>query len=347
MAGDDSFFDRVLSRLFGKDDEGEDADQQLVAELTDAIVDTVEPRVKAHRHYRRELKDCVRATVAWLREIGRMPIDHVLLARASWGSDPRLNTFFGAPDAITEFLGRSRELRAYFDDPANAGVREAFALLGMSKEEKTFLGPRYEDGMLKQDVAQTSVNFNGHRLFALAPTEAQTRVELGRRIVQRLSEVTLSRIMEIDRKGLNLEQQKSLLGTRLRMLKLARDGVPGLVDDPGTVEQQIREVQRQLDERVKDFIEAKSSLATLDGYIEQIREVFAHPEQHVVLTRSELDVTRMNVKADEGTEEPHRTLTLAELQVGGRQPAVIAFVRCLRSELPPKEDLLAKAERFL
>jgi hypothetical protein len=348
VAGDDSFFDRLLSRLFGKEgDDRDDADQQLVAELTDAIVDTVEPRVRAHRHYRRELKDCVRATVAWLRTIGRMPIDHVLLTRAKWGEDPRLNTFFGAPDAVTEFLGRSRELRGFFDDPANLGVQEAFALMGMRKEEKTFLGSRYEDGLLKQDVAQTSVNFAGHRLIAPAATEAQTRLETGRRIIQRLAEITLSRIIAIDRKGLNLEQQKSYLGTQLRMLKLARDGMPGLVDDPTNIEEQIREVQRQLDQSVKGFIETKSSVATLDGYIDRIREVFAHPEQHVVLTRSKLDVTRMNIKANERSEEPHRTLTLAELRIGERQPAVIAFVRCLRSELPPKEDLLAKAERFL
>jgi hypothetical protein len=348
MAGDDSFFDRFLSSLFGKDsDDREDADHQLVAELTDAIVDTVEPRVRAHRHYRRELQDCVRATVAWLRTIGRMPIDHVLLTRANWGDDARLNTFFGAPDAVTEFLGRSRELRAFFDDPANCGVQEAFALMGMRKEEKTFLGPRYEDGLLKQDVAQTAVNFAGHRLIAAAATEAQARVETGRRIIQRLAEVTLSRIIEIDRKGVNLEQQKSYLGTRLRMLKLARDGMPGLVDDPATIEEQIREVQHKLDESVKGFIETKSSLATLDGYIDQIRDVFSHPQQHVVLTQSKLVVTRMNMKVDERTEEPHRTLTLAELRIGERRPVVIAFVQCPRSELPPKEDLLAKAERFL
>jgi hypothetical protein len=344
---DESLFDRVLSKLFGKDGEREDADAQLIAELTDAIVDTVEPRVRAHRHYRRELEGSVRTTLAWLRNIARMPLEPVLLERARWGDDPRLNSFFGAPDAITEFLGHSRELRAFFDDPANAGVQEAFALMGMRKEEKTVFGPRYEDGLLKQDVAQTAVNFTGHRLAAPAGTAAQARLEVGRRVVLRLAQVTLTRIIEIDRKGLNLEQQKAWLSTRLRMLKLARDGMHSLVDDPTTIEQQIDEVEHQLNESVKGFIEVKSTLATLDGYIDVIREEFSHPEQHVVLTRSKLTVTRMNIKADQDTEEPHHTLTLAELRVGDRLEAVIAPVRIPRSELPPKEDLLAKAERFL
>ena len=45
-------------------------------------------------------------------------------------------------------------------------------------------------------------------------------------------------------------------------------------------------------------------------------------------------------------EEPHQALTLAELRVGDRLQAV-TFVRCPRAELPAREDLLAKAERFL
>jgi membrane-associated HD superfamily phosphohydrolase len=40
-------------------------------------------------------------------------------------------------------------------------------------------------------------------------------------------------------------------------------------------------------------------------------------------------------------------LTLTELSIGDNFRVAIAVVRCPRSELPPKEDLLAKAERFL
>ena len=46
-------------------------------------------------------------------------------------------------------------------------------------------------------------------------------------------------------------------------------------------------------------------------------------------------------------EEGHNALTLAELSVGEKLRGVIALVRCPRSELPPKEDLIANAERYL
>jgi len=344
----DSLFDRALAVLFGRQQQVRpDQDREFVAELTDLIVDTVEPRVRANRRYRQKLEPCVRTAIAYLREVGRTPLEPVVLARARWSGDPCINAFFGSADDIPAFLGRSKELRAFFDDPAHAGVAEAFALLGMRREEKTVFAPRFENGMLSAEVTQTTVTLTGHRLVGVSATEHEARLEVGKRIMLRLAQVALGRILEIDRKGLKHEQHKAYLSTRLRFLKLAQDGMEGIVDDPSTVAQQITQVQRELDQAVKDFIEVKSTLVTLDGYIAQIAEVFGHPERHVALARSELRLNRMNVKVEPGRDEAHQALTLVELRVGEHLKAVIAFVRCPRSELPAREDLLAKAERFL
>lgn len=340
-----SLIDRVVAALFGRGAQADAPDQALVAELTDLVVDTVEPKVRAHRRYRQKLDPCIRATVAYLREIGRTPVDSLVLARARWGEDRCLRAFFATADDIPAFLGRSKELRAFFAE--HAGVQEAFALLGMRREEKTVFAPRYQEGMLMEEVTQTTVNFAGHRLVAPSEGEAEVRLEVGRRMVLRLAQVALGRILEIDRQGLQKEQHKAYLSTRLRFLKLAQDGMQGIVEDPATIARQIDEVKRELDAAVKDFIEVKSSLVTLDGYIAQIEEVFAHPERHATLARTELHLDRMNVKVGTAQADPSQALTLAELRVGDRPQAVVAFVRCPRSELPPAEDLLARAERFL
>ena len=338
-----SLIDRVLGRLLGR--AGEDPDRELVAELTDLVVDTVEPKVRAHRRYRELLEPSIRATIAWLRELGRTPLDPVLLAAADWGSDPRLNTFFANAEAIPALLGRSKDLRAFFAE--NAVATEAFALLGMKREERTVFAPRFEDGMLREEVAQLTVNFAGHRLAAIGADEAAVRLAAGRRIVLRMAQVALTRILEIDRKGLEHERHKAYLSTRLRLLELARDGATGIVDDPAAIAQQIADVKRERDQAVRDFIATKSTLATLDGYLDQIAAVFGHPQDHVALTRSGLRVNRMNVKVDAATAEAHHALTLAELRIGERVDAVIAFVRCPRAGLPAPRDRLADAERFL
>jgi hypothetical protein len=340
-------FDRVVSALFGQADVKDEAEQQLIGDMIEMIVDTVEPRVRLRTGYQNKLKGCVRATIACLRSIGKTPLEPVLLTRANWNEDARLNAFFARADDVPALIGRSKELRAFFDDPANEGVEEAFALLGMKKDEKTIFAPRFEDGMLKQEVAQTAVSFSEHRLVAPFATEQQTRLEVGRRIIRRLAQVALGRIIALDEKAVDLQQQKGYLSTRLRMLNLARDGMEGIVDDPATIGEQIRAVERELKETVEGYIDAKSSLATLDGYIAQIDDVFSHPEQHVTLTQSDMRINRMGIKVDDGTDERHNALTLAELNVGDKLRGVVALVRCPRSELPPKEDLLANAERYL
>src|SRR6185503_13270464 len=165
-------------------------------------------------------------------------------------------------------------------------------------------------------VARTSVSFCEHRLVAPSASQQQTRLEVGRRIMLRLAQVALGRIIALDEKAVDLQQRKGYLGTRLRMLNLARDGMEGIVDDPATIREQIRTVERELKETVEDYIETKSSLATLDGYIAQIDEVFSHPEQHVTLTQSDLRLDRMGIKVDDGTDERHNAFTLAELKLG-------------------------------
>jgi hypothetical protein len=186
-----------------------------------------------------------------------------------------------------------------------------------------------------------------HRLVAPSATLAATRLEIGKRIIQRLAQVALSRIVGLDEKATELQEHKAYLGARMRLLNLARDGMEGIVKDPATLREQMRAVERELKQTAEGFIEAKGSLATLDGYIGQIDEVFSHPEQHVALTHTPLRVSRMGVRVDDASAGPVNELSLAELSLGEDWRGAIAIVRCPRAELPPKEDLIAKAERYL
>ena len=105
-----------------------------MAELTDMIVDTVEPKVWADRH-RQKLTACA---PPWPTCASR---PHAAAARAAGARGmeqrPRLNAFFASADDIPAFL--PRDLRAFFEDSAHAGVDEAWALLGMRRDEKTVL----------------------------------------------------------------------------------------------------------------------------------------------------------------------------------------------------------------
>ena len=344
-----SLLERVAAALFGGREPSADdtAERQLVADTIEAVVDAVEPRVRLHARYRDKLEGCVRKSIAHLRSIGRQQFEPILLTRAAWNDDPRLNAFFATADDVPACLGRSRELRAFFEDPANRDVAEAYALLGVKKAERAVFAPQLVGDTVRHDVAQVSVSFSEHRLVAPAATLAATRLEIGRRALQRLAQVALSRIIALDMKATELQEHKAYLGARLRLLNLARDGMEGIVKDPATIAEEIKTVEQELKETVEGYIEAKASLVSLDAYMQRIDDVFSHPEQHITLTHTPLRLSRMGMKVDDATTEPVNEVTLAELSIGDDLRAAIAIARCPRSELPPKEDLIAKAERYL
>jgi hypothetical protein len=344
-----SLFDRIASALFGggKVPVEDAAERQLIADLIESVVEAVEPKMRLNGRYRQKLEPSMRRCIAHLRSIAREGLEPVLLARSAWSDDPHVNAFFATANDVPACLGRSRELRAFFDSPANHNAAEAFALLAMKKEESAVFGTQLQGDKVQHDVARTSVSFSGHRLVAPSASLQATRLEIGKRIIQRLAQIALSHIVSLDMKATELAEHKAYLGARMRMLALARDGMEGIVKDPSTIDEQMKSVERELKRTVDGYIEAKSGLATLDGYIGHVQEVFSHPDQHVLLSRTSLQLDRMGIKVEGDAAGPVNQLNLVELSIGDELRVAIAIARCPRSELPPKEDLVAQAERYL
>jgi hypothetical protein len=342
MAG----FQDVLSFLFGGSGSGNPADDALIAKTTEAIVDQVEPRLRMISGYQKKLAPGVRRTLAHLRALrDELPQDSVLLSRAQWARDPRINAFFARADDVPALLGRSRPLRAMFK--AHPDAAEAFALLAMKLEQRRILAPKLEGDAVHQEVAQTAVSFSKHTLFGAAPDIAQMRLDVGGQLFRRVAQVALKRIIEADERAVDLQQRKGYLGTRLRFLQLAKDGIEGIVEDRAQIDAEIRSIEAELKQTVDQFIEVKSSVATLDEYGNRINEVLLHPEQYLRLEHEPMRINRLGIQLEPGESDPTANdLALDELVLGELR-VVIAVVRCPREELPPEEDLVAKAERYL
>src|SRR5512134_2658136 len=204
----------LLAKLLGAGDEtaaGEDLPERARAalpEVIELIVETIDPRLRLVPGYQDKLGASVRRTVAYLRSLVPDPPPPIELSKNAWAADPRVNAFFAAAADVPLVMGRSKELRAYFDDPANAGTREAVALLAMEMREQNVLGVAMEGGLLKHDVAQTTVNFADHRIVMPAPSQADMRFELGRRILRGLTQIALKRIETIQARQQDLEETR-------------------------------------------------------------------------------------------------------------------------------------------
>jgi hypothetical protein len=342
-----SLLDRVVLALFGgSSDKAGVADQKLIGEMIEVIVDAVEPRVRLQAGYRAKLAEGARITVAHLRDLGRLPLAPIVLSRAAWAVDPYVRSFFGNAAEVTQCISRSDEVRRFFEQ--HPACNEAHALLGMRCTERQVLAPRMEAGVVRQEVAQTTVSFSDHRLIAPAADEAQTRIDVGRRIVERLAQLVLARIVAVDQRAKELAHQQAHLTMKRRMLQGGRNGLQVLMSDPAGIDQQIAEVERALKDTTEDYLEAKSSLSLLDGYIDHINAVLADSGHQVGMKQVHMRLNMMGFKIDAPTsDEPTNELDLTELNIGEGLRATVALVRIPRDELAPKEDLLAQAERFL
>lgn len=342
-----TIFTNVAAKLFGARQNGgaDTVEPELVQMMVEAIVDAVDPRLRAVSGYHGKIAPGVARTITHLRTLARDMPEPIELARAAWASDPLINALFANADDVPAVLGRSEELRTFFQLPGNAAATEAFALLGMLKEERNVFAPAMVDGVLRQDVAQTTVNFSHHRLFAPAAELLACRREVGVLILRRLAALALERITSLQTRTAELEHRKASLGARLRLLNLRRNGIQGIASGASDESAEIASIERELKATVDDYVEAKEGLATLAARLDHINAIFNSPENYLSLARVELRVNRMGYKVAAGSDETASDLILSELSIGDGLRFVIAFVRLQRAELPPKESLSARGAR--
>jgi hypothetical protein len=344
-----TLFSNVSAMLFGESPLGaaDDPDRPIVEALIEAVVDAVDPRLRLVSSYREKLAPGVRRTIAHMRELGREVPEPIELTRAAWSANPLIGALFATADDVPALLGRSHELTAFFDAPANTAAQDAYGLLGMKLEERTVLGAALVQDAVQRDVAQKTVGFSGHRILAVAAEALACRQEVGARIMRRLAALALQRITARERRGNELEERKAILAARLRLLTLRRGGLQSVAGDASDEGAEIESLERALQATVDDYIETKTNLATLDGTIGIINEILGAPQEHLRLARLRRRISRMGIVVPEGSTESAADLEFLELALGEGLRAVIAVVRVPRSEMPPKADRFKDAARHL
>lgn len=338
-----TLFAGVAAKLFGGAPAGGGVEHELVELAVEAVVDAVDPRLRTLSGYRAKLAPAVTATIVHLRSLAQDLPAPVLLARGAWGSDALLNACFATAEDISATLGRCEELRELFASPAAAGSEEAFALLGMLKEERNVLAPAIVDGQLRQDVAQTTVGFRRQTLFAPGTNLIACRRGVGLQIFRRLAALVLQRITALEERATELEQRKALLGARLRMLHLRANGLHGAATEAADDAAEIARIEGELKATVDNYVDARAGLATLESRLAHVNAVFGAPAEHIGLARVELRLNRLGYKVPAESAEPAAELALSELAIGEGLKVIVQFVRCPRSELPPRRSLAENA----
>jgi hypothetical protein len=306
-------------------------DQQTdITRTVERVVDVVDGRIRLIGGYRKKLQHVIGTSLEYSNSL----IDHVPraieISSRTFVSDPYVNAFFSNTRDVQTIFSRSSEIREFMEDYAYDEITQCCALLCMHKSEKTVLGVELVGDTLRKDVKQTAVNFTDHRIYSPAPTEMQTRQGLKQCLFEGLVTNALERVVQLRLSNQRLQHERQILQSRLRHAQYLLGRQADRPVNKADCTREIEETRLKLEKTEQDL--RKIHLATPQVSLEQVIEVFSHPEKFVQLQQSTLRLNKMGIKIDESTQQPCNTLDLTEVSMGEELSRVVTLARFPRDE---------------
>ncbi|SFM82980.1 hypothetical protein [Variovorax sp. OV329] len=340
----------LLGRIFG----GKDADhapQDPRVPQTVARVLEMHARLRLAPRCEARLADALAPALAHISAlVAGVPRAHEATT-AAWSGDPYMRAYFAAADDIGQVLARSRTLRAFFDE--NAGADTAFAVMGMAMNERRTLGVAQVGEQTRSDVRQTTLGFSDHHIRLCGADEDELREEVTRRMIDQLAIEGLAKVAADTSMREDLEHDRALLATRLRLLERQGAGLRGMVGaedeaaDPGEMARVRAEVEEN-EQRLKD-LGPRSEV--LSRQLDTLCETFANAPTLLQVSTEKRRLDRMNVVVEHGVgdEAGSQVLEFRLARVPGNPPQqrALALLKIARADVPRAVNPLDNAERLL
>ncbi len=323
-------------------------DKELILAAIEWVVDGTDPRLRGVSHYRRKLWDPVERAVDFVVTFVNALPPVVAADRKSYTDDPRLRAMFASPDHLRGILSFSDGMRDYLREAPRPLPTELYAALGAARVEKNVLGMEMEGDIVRQDVAQTVVNFCDHRLVCLTDNERDTRRALMKLGFDYLTETALQRLTATRVQETQLEQeQQQLLQRKARLLRAAKGGLESLTEpvsqepvDLAAIEQQLQDVEAELGQ-------LRTDSATLESHMAQVAATLGEPGDYLRLEPVSLRLDHMNTIVPAGSSRIASELAYNDIVLSKGRRLAALFIRFPSSELLPQPDIFKEGKRLL
>ena len=322
------------------------------AELTEWAIDKaitlVNPRLKLVSNYQKRLQPAVETTIAFLRaQVSTLPAVH-RLSPDNWASDNALRAFFVAAADISSVIGRSNNLRTLFDKFPE--LDEASLVLGMAFDEQKSFGMALLGNMVQRDVAQTSVNFSDHRARICSHDEPRLRRIIGVEIYEYLLAHALTEIGEERSERKELQENRSLIRARLRLLQQHGPGLGSMFGAEPAAPSEQAKLTAELAANEKQLEAIGNNENLLESELDCLTKVLSTPAHYIHFEPKHLRLNTMNVVLDESSTDRISDIAFSVAELNGTPPMRRAFVlaRVSRSEMPPPQQInFGDAARYL
>ncbi len=320
---------RLIDRLRGRYAR---LDEQDIERAIDIVVEQTDPRLRFVRGFRRKLRKPVVRSLVYVDDLVTRIPGPFEISRKAYGSDPQVNALFGSADDIEALFARSTMLQEFFRNTPDCD--RVYVPLAMLRREKRILGMALSGDVVRRDVARTAVNFSGHRFgIVCAQSEAELRSKLKWRGMYSLAVTALENITRLKTRTTELEEQRALLKMKLRDVQAQHSGLGAVA---GALSEDTQE-QQSLEQRLKDtgekLQEARTGVATLVDYLDQLCQVLSHPSRYLRIRRNSVTVDRMGIKLDGMSHEQGGEVFSATLTIGTQPDFEIILATFQRSSL--------------
>jgi hypothetical protein len=332
---------KLFHSFFGGEESRAHYPETIVEEAIERAVDGTDSRLRLLPGYRKRLRGpVIHAIDHVVALVDSLPAP-LVAGRDDFNADPRLATLFVSAAHMLEVLGRDRTMLEFLRGHAGAAERLT-ALLLAERIEKNVLGMELAGEQVRRDVAQQTVSFRGHRLVEVADSEAETRRLLKRRAFDHLLTLALARIVEVREERTDLAHQRDVL--RHKLATLERSGWSfaegeGEPSEPATLQAELADIEGQLERLGSDA-------GVLNTHLDIVADQLAQAEQLLQSETLRVRLDSMNVQRD-AQDASGRDIVLPEILNAHGRRNVLLLVSVNPGELPPRENLLATAHRYL
>lgn len=150
-------------------------EEKKLSSTVEFIVDGTDARLRGVSSYQKQLRAGARTLLDYTEQLVAQMPPALEVNQTSLLHNPLVRTFFEGREKLRRIFSQDAAIQAFFDSEEHQQREEVFALLFLSRKEKTILGAEVRGEILMKEVMQTSVSFYGHRLAAPRPLEEDVR----------------------------------------------------------------------------------------------------------------------------------------------------------------------------
>lgn len=320
--------------------------ETLIREAADYVVRMSDPRIALIGRYRERLMPATSAALKFIqaqRDLLGEPVD---AHPSSWHSTPLLRAIFATAEDMQHALGRCTELMEWFD--RNPLCNEAVTTLGMALSEQKTFGMAVHGEVVQRDVVQTTLSFSEHRARVFSSNLETLWRNVGRRILDELALVALTRFESEQTSRKLLEEERTLLRSRLRAFERRGTGIDNFTAGGAHSTMEGRKLLRQIEENERRLAQKEGYEDLLELRLSILDDVLRNPEAFVHIQQRSLSLDSMNRIVEDGAPDGNliRFVSVRVEREPARERALVAL-RVHRMAQEPAGLRLDDAVRLL